>query len=150
MSTVSSPTPSTPENGLPSPAVANLRTTRKEQAGARQASKGAHPAGTKRVAAKKAPAKAPAPASTVTVTAATRKAPQQSAKPKLKWRGDVAEAEGVEVGRRVQSGDKWDAVIKVEGKDELVATGVSRDRAYAIVVAFYHRGIRPVQKGAVA
>lgn len=88
---------------------------------------------------------------TTTDTAAdakVRKTPATSGKAKLKWEGDVAKAEGVEVGRRVQKDGKWNAVVKVGGKNETLATGVSHNRAYAVVVAFYHRGERPVVKAA--
>jgi hypothetical protein len=86
------------------------------------------------------------------VEKAARKTPAASSdKAKLKWRGDIAEAAGEEVGRRVPQADgTFDAVVKVKGKDETLATGVSTARAYAIVVAFYHRGERPAAKKAVA
>jgi hypothetical protein len=116
----------------------NLAHARKEQAAAKQAARGAHPAGTK-VPAKTAPAKKAA--------AAERKAPTQSDKPKLRWDAEVAKAGDVEFGKLVEQKDgAYDAVVKSNGKTEILATGVSRNRAYAVIVAFYHRGERPVAK----
>jgi hypothetical protein len=123
------------------PAPANLHETRKQLAEAKRR----HPAGSK-TPAKKAPAKAPAPKA----GEKTRKAPSASGKAKLRWDGDVAKAEGVEVGRRVEKDGAWSAVVKVNGKNETLASGLSHDRAYSVVVAFYHRGERPAVKKAVA
>jgi hypothetical protein len=127
------------------PAPVNLRRARKEQAKAR-----ADPAGKQAPAAKKAPAKA-SPTPPAAASEKVRKAPSTSDKAKLRWEGDIAKSEGPEIGRRIEQNDgTYHAAIKNDGKVEILATGVSKDRAYAIVTRFYHYNERPAQKAAKA
>jgi hypothetical protein len=61
---------------------------------------------------------------------APRQAPTQSGRAKLKWAGDIARAGDVEIGRRVEKADgKFDAIVKINGKNTVLATGKSRDGA---------------------
>jgi sRNA-binding protein len=139
---------------LPAPGIPNLRETRRQIAEAKKR----HPAGKQAPAAKAlatAPAKAPATKVAKTPEKPARKAPAQSDKPKLRWRGDVAvvvtDGKDVEVGRRIPQADgSYHAAVKVGNKVEILAVSLSNDRAYAAVVGFYHRGERPVQKAVAA
>jgi hypothetical protein len=99
-----------------------------------------------------APAKAPAksvPAAKAP-SAPARKAPVQSGKAKLRWDGDVANVtvddKKVEIGRRVQQSDGWQAVVKDGGKNRVLGTGLSKDRAYGVVTKWYHYGEVPQAK----
>jgi hypothetical protein len=91
-------------------------------------------------AAKATPAKSTTAAKTPAPTDKTpRKAPAKSGRAKLSWQGDVALSGGEEIGRRVEQADgKYDAIVKVDGVDKTIATGKSRNGAYAIIVKYHH------------
>jgi hypothetical protein len=134
---------------LPAPGIPNLRQARKDQAKERAASKAVHPAGKALPAPAKKPAPAANPAQTVTVTAATRKAPVQSGRMKLRWTGDIAKAGPTEMGRRVEKADgTWDAIVRIDGKSKVIGNAKSRDAAYKLVVDWHHRDALPVVKSA--
>ena len=57
--------------------------------------------------------------------------------------GSVAD---VEIGRRVQQSDGWQAVVKDGGKNRVLGTGLSKDRAYGVVTKWYHYGEVPQAK----
>jgi hypothetical protein len=122
-----------PNNAPATPEVANLPETRKAQAQARKT----HPAGKAAPAKKATPAKQPAKKSPVPASS------------KLRWqlngakdsKGRVAQSAVAGDGATYKisgEGDKWKAVVTVNGKTTVLGDGIGHTRAYTLCVK-HHR-----------